>query len=85
MLTDDVGVERWMALFAQWRTCCGAMLRRYFAREAAAEFYSATRVRDHPPAPWRPALRAAVKAIEDMIELFVMLRATLQRRGGPSR
>jgi len=85
LLADEFGFERWWEDFAQWRACCGEMLRRCFAREAAAEFYRATLVLDLSAPHWRRALQAAVTAIENMIELLVMLRATLQGRGAPSR
>jgi hypothetical protein len=85
LIADEFGFECWRADVAQWRACCGQTLRRHFAQEAAAEFYRATLVRD-PAAPhWRQALQAAVKAIENTIELLVTLRATLQGRGAASR
>lgn len=85
VLTDHIGFEHWRELFDAWRTCCGEMLRRYLALEAAEEFYKGTFVRDVPGTQWRQRLRAGVKAVEDMIELLVTLRATLQGRGAPSR
>jgi hypothetical protein len=54
------------------------------AREAAEEFYRATLVQYLPRAQWRQSLRGVLKAIEDMIELLVTLRATLLDRGAPS-
>jgi hypothetical protein len=85
LVVDEFGFGRWRADLEQWRTSCGETLRTYFAREAAAEFYRATAVPNLAPAQWPPALQGNVRATADMIELLVMLRATLQGRGGPSR
>lgn len=80
-LTDDIGFEAWREWFSAWRTCCGEMLRRCFEREAAAEFYGGTQIPDMTEERWREGRRAAVKAVEDMIELLATLRQTLAGRG----
>jgi hypothetical protein len=85
LVVDEFGSGRWQADLEQWRTSCGEMLRTYFAQEAAAEFYKGTFVREVPGPEWRQRLRASVKAVEDMIELLVTLRATLAGRGAPPR
>jgi hypothetical protein len=85
LVVDEFGFGRWRVDLEQWRTSCGEMLRTYFAQEAAAEFYRGTFVREVPGRDWRQRLRAGVKAVEDMIELLVTLRATLAGRGVASR
>ena len=81
LIRDNASFEHWQDQFWVWRTRCGAKLQRGFEREAAAEFYGGTVVRSFPKERWREARRAAVKAVEDMIQLLVTLRATLQGRG----
>jgi hypothetical protein len=84
LFVDEFGFGRWREDFAAWRSHCGGMLRANFALEAAQEFYRGTFVPNLPAAQWRQRLRANVKAIDDMIQLLVTLRATLQGRGAPS-
>ncbi len=84
-ITGAGDFDRWRHEFWAWRTQCGATLHGGFEREAAAEFYRGTRIRDYPQAQWREARRAAVRAVEDMTQLLVTLRHTLSGQGAPKR
>jgi len=81
---DRTAFDRWQDRFWGWRTRCGAALQAGFQREAAEEFYGGTLIRDYPATQWCEARRAAIKAVEDMIQLMLTLRHTLSGHGGSS-
>jgi hypothetical protein len=84
-LADDGGFARWREQFSSWRDRCGETLQSGFEREAAVEFYRATRAREVLPGDrWQDGRRATVKTVEDMVQLLVALRATLTSRGAPA-
>jgi hypothetical protein len=85
LVNDSAGYQHWRHRHAQWRERCGATLRQRFEREAAAEFFRGTELGDFSREQWRDARRAAVNALENMIELLVTLRHTLAGQGGGSR
>jgi hypothetical protein len=85
LLDSEAAYRGWRDRFCTWRSVCGPTLQEHFEREAADEFYGGTLIRELPSKRWREEARAAVKTVEDMVQLLGTLQATLIGRGGGSR
>jgi hypothetical protein len=81
LLADDEAFACWREQFSTWRERCGETLQTGFEREAAEEFYGGTLIRVARGKRWRAGQRDAQKAVEDMTQLLVTLRASLVGRG----